>query len=418
MVVEPPKYPEPVMEDAGAHAFPVSIRRIVDPVAASDALRSRFGAPTALWRHGDDARTGFGVAARLVFRGPDRIREAAARWRTIAGAAVIDSDVPDASPVAFGAFAFADGSAADSVLLVPRVVVVERGGLSFLIDTPVLAAPSAPSTAPDGAAFAPEGYELAVSEAVRRIRSGTLEKVVLARDLVIESPAFDLDAALAVLADRYRGAWVFAVDGVFGASPETLATVDGGLATSRVLAGTAPRAADPEEDDANRAALLESPKNRFEHALAVDSLLLTLGGATADLTIGRPFALRLPNVWHLATDATARIADDVGALDLVSLLHPTAAVAGAPRAEALATIDDLEPFDRRRYAGPVGWIDGSGDGEWAIALRSAEVESADRVRAYAGAGVVAASEAHQELEETSWKFQPIQEALTAVTAPS
>jgi menaquinone-specific isochorismate synthase len=107
----------------------------------------------------------------------------------------------------------------------------------------------------------------------------------------------------------------------------------------------------------------------------------------------------------------------VGALDLVALLHPTAAVAGAPRAAALAAIGELEPFDRRRYAGPIGWIDGTGDGEWAIALRSAEIETPDRVRAYAGAGIVAASEAHLELAETGWKFRPIQEALTAVAAP-
>ena len=399
-----------------ANPFPVTIRRIASAASEAGTAAVELGAPTAVWRHADDSRIGFGVAARLVFAGPDRIREAASRWRAITAAAQVDSDVPEAAPVAFGAFAFADGSAAESVLLIPRVVVVERDGAAFRIDIPVLTASTAPAPPDFLPAFAPESYEAAVTEAVRRIRAGAVEKVVLARDLVIEAPAFALDAALELLADRYRGAWVFAVDGVFGASPETLATVAGGLATSRVLAGTAPRADDPAVDDGNRAALLESPKNRFEHALAVDSLLLTLGGATEDLTIGRPFALGLPNVWHLATDATARVRDEVGALDLVALLHPTAAVAGAPRAEALETIRALEPFDRRRYAGPVGWIDGNGDGEWAIALRSAEVEGPDRVRAYAGAGVVAASDAHQELEETGWKFRPIQEALASVTA--
>lgn len=403
------------MEEA-AVPFPVTIRRIASAEAEAAIARSRSGAPTAVWRHGDDSRIGFGTAARLVFAGPDRVREAAAAWRGIAAAALVDSDVPEAVPVAFGAFAFADGSTAQSVLLVPRVVLVERAGVAYRIDVPALTSPTASQPRASAPAFAPEAYERAVTEAVRRIGTGAVEKVVLARDLVLEAPGFDLDAALGVLADRYRGAWVFAVDGVFGASPETLATVTGGLATSRVLAGTAPRDDDPAVDAGNRETLLGSPKNRFEHALAVDSLLLTLGGATADLTLGRPFALGLPNVWHLATDATARVRPEVGALDLVALLHPTAAVAGAPRAEALATIRDLEPFDRRRYAGPVGWIDGAGDGEWAIALRSAEVEGPDRVRAYAGAGVVAASDAHQELEETGWKFQPIQEALAAVTS--
>lgn len=395
--------------------FAVTIRRIVSPEAEAAALRADLGEPTAVWRHGDDSRIAFGVAARLVFSGPDRIPEAAARWRAIAAVAQVDSEVTGASPLAFGTFAFADDSAAESVLLIPRVVLVERNGAAYRVETPPLSTATSPAPPPPGAAFAPEAYERAVAEAVARIRGGAVEKVVLARDLVLESPGFDLPAALRVLADRYRGAWVFAVDGIFGASPETLATVTGGLATSRVLAGTAPRDDDPAIDDGNRASLLDSPKNRFEHALAVDSLLLTLGEATTDLSIGRPFALGLPNVWHLATDATARVRPEVGALDLVALLHPTAAVAGAPRAEALATIRALEPFDRRRYAGPVGWIDGNGDGEWAIALRSAEVEGPDRVRAYAGAGVVAASDAHQELEETGWKFAPIREALAALS---
>lgn len=414
MLVEPPAYPERVTEET-APPFPVTIRRIADPAAEAGAVRARLGAPVAVWRHGDESRIGFGVAARLVIGGADRIRDAATAWRRIAGAAVVDTDLPGAVPVAFGAFAFAVDSAAQSVLLLPRVVVVDRPGAAHRVDVPDLDRSSPQVPQPPAVPFGPAGYERAVGEAVRRIRSGALEKVVLARDLEIESPAFDLDAALDVLADRYRGAWVFAVDGLFGASPETLATVSGGRAASRVLAGTAPRSEDPATDEANRARLLDSEKNRFEHALAVDSLLLTLGGAAEELTLGRPFALGLPNVWHLATDATARVRPEVGVLDLVARLHPTAAVAGAPRAAALAAIHDLEPFDRRRYAGPVGWIDGNGDGEWAIALRCAEVEGADRVRAYAGAGIVAASDAHEELEETRWKFQPIQEAVAALT---
>jgi menaquinone-specific isochorismate synthase len=129
-----------------------------------------------------------------------------------------------------------------------------------------------------------------------------------------------------------------------------------------------------------------------------------------DLTLGRPFALGLPNVWHLATDATARLTAGGTALDLVAALHPTAAVAGAPRDAALALIAQLEPFDRGRYAGPVGWIGATGDGEWAIGLRSAQLETTG-VRAYAGAGIVAESVAKSELAETGWKFAPVLEAL-------
>jgi len=416
IVVEPPKYPERMEEEPGA--FPLRITRITDPAAERDAAAARFGAPVAVWRHGDERLDGYGVATRRLFTGEDRITDAGHAWRDLVRRAAVDTDLAGATPIAFGGFTFAPDSAAASVLLLPRLVVVQRGGEQYRIEAARL--PSAPAVLPPSGApaarFAAADYERAVAEAVRRITDGRLEKVVLARDLPIAAPAFDLGAALDVLAERYRGSWIFAVDGMFGASPETLATVQQGLATSRVLAGTAPRDEDPATDAANRSELLDSPKNRFEHALAVDSLLLTLGTAVDDLMLGRPFALGLPNVWHLATDATARVRPDVGALDLVALLHPTAAVAGSPRAEAQDTIRVLEPFDRRRYAGPVGWIDGNGDGEWAIALRSAEVEGPDLVRAYAGAGVVAASDAHQELEETGWKFQPIQEALTAVAA--
>jgi menaquinone-specific isochorismate synthase len=415
MLAEAPAYAERMTAEASG-AFPVTIRRIVDLDAEAEAAAARFGAPTAVWRHADDRLTGYGVALRHLGSGAGRIASAASAWREIVGRAVVDSDLPGATPIAFGGFAFADGSAAPSVLLVPRVVLVECDGDRYRIEVPVLAAdpPRPPSGAEPVARFPAAGYEHAVEEAVRRIAAGRLDKVVLARDLPIPAPGFDLGAALEVLADRYRGSWVFAVDGVFGASPETLATVRDGLVTSRVLAGTAPRGEDPVSDVASRTALLESPKNRFEHALAVDSLLLTLGGAVDDLVLGRPFALELPNVWHLATDATATVQPGTSVLDLVALLHPTAAVAGAPRDAALEVIRALEPFDRRRYAGPVGWIDGAGDGEWAIALRSAEIEGPDLVRAYAGAGVVAGSDAHQELVETDWKLRPIQEALTAL----
>jgi len=229
MLAEAPAYAER-MSQAGDGAFPVTIRRIVDPEAEADTARSRFGGPTAVWRHGDDALVGFGVAARIEARGPDRVRSAAASWRALHARAVVDSDVAGATPVAFGAFAFADASAAPSVLVLPRLVVVQREGAAYRIEVPALApagtTPPPPSF--EGPRFAPEAYERAVGEAVARIEAGGLEKVVLARDLPVETPGFDLDAALAVLTDRYRGAWVFAVDGVFGASPETLATVRGG----------------------------------------------------------------------------------------------------------------------------------------------------------------------------------------------
>jgi menaquinone-specific isochorismate synthase len=124
-----------------------------------------------------------------------------------------------------------------------------------------------------------------------------------------------------------------------------------------------------------------------------------------------PFTLRLPNVWNLACDVEGLLADGSSSLDLLSALHPTAAVAGTPTREAVAAIEELEPFDRGRYAGPVGWVGADGDGEWAIALRCGQVEADGVVRAFAGAGIVAGSVAARELAETSLKFRPIVEAF-------
>jgi menaquinone-specific isochorismate synthase len=130
--------------------------------------------------------------------------------------------------------------------------------------------------------------------------------------------------------------------------------------------------------------------------------------ATSEL----PFTLKLPNLWHLASDVEGTLGDGSTALDLVASMHPTAAVAGSPTTAALGLIDQLEPFDRGRYAGPVGWVDAKGDGEWAVALRCAHVSSSGRITAYAGAGIVLGSDAAAELAETKMKFRPIVEAFS------
>jgi menaquinone-specific isochorismate synthase len=395
--------------------FRVTTRAIADVAAADAAAEREAGEPSAVWAGGDDRMVGYGVAARLEFSGPDRVRDAAAAWRELTRGREEDLDVrvPGTGLVAFGTFAFADDSAATSVLVVPRRIVGRRAGRPFVTD--VAGGPGEaprPRLRPAEPAFSDDDYRRAVAEAVRRIRAGELEKVVLARILLLDPPpGSDPVRTLRALHHRYGDAWTFAVDGFFGASPETLVASDGTTARARVLAGTAERRADPAEDAATRDRLLASGKNRFEHALAVDSLLVTLGMHVREVVLGRPFALGLPNVWHLATDAEGVLTEDEGVLDLVAALHPTAAVAGAPREAALRLIRELEPFDRGRYAGPVGWLDARGAGEWAIGLRCAELLDDGRVQAFAGAGVVAASDAGEELAETRWKFQPVLEAL-------
>jgi isochorismate synthase len=199
---------------------------------------------------------------------------------------------------------------------------------------------------------------------------------------------------------------------VVGASPELLVSRNGGEVRSNPLAGSAPRSGDAEEDRANAEALVASAKDRQEHAIVVDAVAETLRPFCQELTWDpEPVLRETPNVWHLSTRFRGVLRDPaVTALDLVAELHPTPAVAGEPTDAALDTIAELEPFGRGRYAGPVGWVDANGDGEWAIALRCAELRG-DRAILYAGAGIVVGSEPEKEFDETERKFRAFLDAL-------
>jgi menaquinone-specific isochorismate synthase len=306
------------------------------------------------------------------------------------------------------------------VLIVPEVIVGRRDGVSWV--TRVNGSELMVEKRPLGAEYRialhqgtldGEGYTAAVAEAVGRIQAGELDKVVLARDLVGHLPeGSDLRRVLLDLALGYPDTWTFAVDGLIGSSPETLVRVTHGIVTARVLAGSIARGADAEADHAAALTLATSTKDLDEHRFAVQSVLSSLAGhATGVVTSELPFALKLPNLWHLASDVEGTLSDGSTALDLAAALHPTAAVAGAPTGAAVRVIRELEPIDRRRYGGPVGWVDASGSGKWAVALRSAEVSADGGITAYAGAGIVADSDPARELAETRLKFRPIVEAF-------
>jgi len=274
-----------------------------------------------------------------------------------------------------------------------------------------------------------EGYRQAVASAVSRIRGGDLRKVVLARTTGVQAGRL-LDGRR--LAHRLRAvdplAYTFIVPisagdaemhdapdrrpTLVGASPELLLSRRGSEVLSNPLAGSAPRSGDPEEDRANADALVGSSKDREEHAIVVEAVAETLGPSCDELKWDlEPVLRETPNVWHLSTQFRGRLKDPVPtALDLVAELHPTPAVAGAPREAALDLIGELEPFDRGRYAGPVGWMDANGDGEWAIALRCARLQD-EEATLYAGAGIVADSVPAKELEETERKFRAFLDAL-------
>lgn len=407
----------------------VSLRAVTAAVSAHDALIEHADArhPLVALRR-DDGIVGLGELLRLEFSGPDRLTQAASAWRRIAENADVVDDVHRAGCglVAFGTFAFADASAATSVLIVPEIIVGRRDGVSWITHITDLAAPAAapperpvtpigerPRATLAAAALTREGFTEVVTHAVQAIKSGRVEKVVIARDAIASIPPnADRRALLHDLADRYPDCLTFAVDGLLGASPETLVSVHAREASARVLAGSMARGAGPADDSAAAAHLATSTKDLDEHAFAVRSVLDALQPhVRAIMASELPFTLKLPNLWHLATDIEMQLGDDASALDLVAALHPTAAVAGSPRDAALELIAELEPFDRGRYAGPVGWIDHDGDGEWVIALRCARIDDDGSLTAYAGAGIVIDSDPDSELAETRMKFRPIADAL-------
>jgi isochorismate synthase len=261
-----------------------------------------------------------------------------------------------------------------------------------------------------------DGYAAAVPEVVRRL-DDSLRKVVLARTIEVDAGR-ELDARR--LAHRLRAvnpdAFTFAAptkNGILvGASPELLVSRFGREVRSNPLAGSAARSGDTEEDRANADELLASAKDREEHAIVVEAIARVLRPFCRELTWDpAPTLLETPNVWHLSTRFRGLLREpSPGVVELVQALHPTPAVAGEPRDAALGLIAELEPFDRGSYAGPVGWVDASGDGEWAIALRCAELRG-DHATLYAGAGIVAGSRPDAEVDETERKFRAFLDAL-------
>lgn len=260
-----------------------------------------------------------------------------------------------------------------------------------------------------------EVYAAGVAEAVRRIRAGLVDKVVLARTLEVDAGREpDLRALLTRLAARNALGYTFAVPlgagrTLVGASPELLVSRRNGVLLANPLAGSLPRSSDPAEDARRAQALLRSPKDLEEHRIVVEAVVQALRPLCPELEVPEgPSLVHTAAMWHLSTEITGRTEAD--ALTLALALHPTPAVCGHPRAAAHALIGEIEPFDRGFYAGAFGWSDAQGDGEWVVALRCAEVDGA-RLRLYAGAGVVGDSRPEAEVAETAAKFRTMLDAL-------
>lgn len=410
------------------------------------------------WLREGDGMVGWGRVASVRTSGPDRFADAEQWWGELREVAHVEDEVrlPGTGLVAFGSFAFADGSGADSVLTVPRVVIGRRDGLAWITHvvtqdepwptthpaeilgrTNPLLGVLDPLAAEPGSVLAEE-WPGVVAAAVGRIRDGEVDKVVLARDEVVrhrDGQVVRLAPVLERLEKRYAATWTFAVDGLVGATPEMLVRLQGGRARSRVLAGTirrpnglpapqvaesgvagaagAPGAAASGDGPDPRLRLVSSEKDLDEHAYAVRSVADALAPHCAELVVpGAPYVLELPDVYHLASDLTGTMRSGATSLRLAAALHPSAAVCGTPTLDAFRVIGELEGMDRGRYAGPVGWVDGAGDGDWCIALRCGELaDDRHSMRIFAGAGIVAASDPQAELAETEVKLTAMRHAL-------
>lgn len=356
-------------------------------------------------------RSGHGIAASAppqalvaVSPGPDQVRRAAA----VMNEALMSAG---ATSVGFGALPF-DGSPVTFLQIASDVVRSDGRASDDEIPPGYRLMRSAPE--PDE-----DAYRDAVSETLHTIEHGHVAKVVLARSLVIEADRL-LDAR--VLAKRLRAAdpdcYVFAVGlpgsahALVGASPELLVRRQGDAVSSDPLAGTAARSADRARDEEIARGLLRAVKERQEHRLVAEAVADGLTPFCSELDVDEePSLTSTATVWHLHTGIRGRLRRDApDALSLAAALHPTPAVCGTPRDTALELIRELEPFDRRFYAGTVGWVDAQGDGEWVIALRCAEIMGRT-ARLYAGSGIVTGSDPADEDREVDVKFGAMLRAL-------
>ena len=258
-------------------------------------------------------------------------------------------------------------------------------------------------------------WERMITSATDRIRAGQLSKVVLARAAELRfKQRVRLLPVLRYLATHYADCYRFLFEprpyhAFYGASPELLASVQGDHLTTMALAGSIGRGANDDEDRALGAALLNSHKDRLEHQIVIDKMRDRLTQLTHTLKIAPLELLKLSNIQHLNTPFQGRLSSVKGILPLVEALHPTPALGGDPRPDALRLIRELEPIPRGWYGAPIGWIDARLEGEFAVAIRSA-VAQENRAWIYAGGGIVADSQPRSEWDESALKFRPMLDA--------
>jgi salicylate biosynthesis isochorismate synthase len=437
----------------------VSLPADLDPSAVVCASR-RAREPWFVFEQpdrGSFALGALGQARSLHAEGPRRFEDVAERWRALSAAAVAGPpDGDDGGPVAIGGFAFApDGAGAPhwagfdpASLIVPEVVLSRREHEGERIVRMTLTALASADDMPDEllarlqrrlselriralplldpapaghfqveSAMPPEHYEAAVTRAVELIKAGQLKKIVLAREVQVHAPRpYDPAALFGVLREEFPSCFVFCVGRgdatLIAASPELLVRREGHRVSTLALAGSTRRSADPAVDDHLGEQLLRDASYREEHAIVARRIERMLRPHAIWVAAApEPALVRIANIQHLATPIRAQLAKTMDVLELAGLMHPTPAVGGEPLRRASPLIPALEGLDRGWYAGPVGWTDAAGDGEFCVALRCALLRGTV-ARCFAGNGIVRDSEAPAELAETEVKLAALLPLLT------
>ncbi len=434
-----------------------TLASVTVPVDAIDPCAAVFASRLAsdrwfCWEQPDRefALATLGVAHESTSRGDARFGDVARECLRVAEEAIVEEpgDLPaGAGPVWTGGFAFDPAGAGSSpwssftpaTMWLPEVSICRAGEEVFLtvnllvgpgddleeaadraegrvsglrtdplalIDPHRTERPSIRSARPPG------DFEHAVLEATGRIEAGAMEKVVLAREVVVSAPsAHDPAAVFGALREHFPSCFCFCCgtpEAAFvGASPELLIRRSGAGASTVALAGSTRRSSDPAVDDHLGEQLLRSDKDRREHLIVAEEIVRLLRPHSVWVEAGgEPEVIRVANIQHLATPVIAQLAEPLSAISLAGLLHPTPAVGGEPGPIAAEAIGELEGMDRGWYAGPVGWMDSTEDGEFCVALRSALLRDRE-AHLYAGGGIVAGSDPAAELAETEVKLQAL-----------
>jgi isochorismate synthase len=433
---------------------------LTEPIGPADLLsmfhtRAEDHQERFLWLQPDSgfSITGVGAAYEIETNGPNRFSDTAAAWDALCSAPLIEPDNAPCGPVLMGGFSFDQGQPAskmwrdypDGRMVLPRLCITSIRGQSWLTVNAVLgpdtsteretaevfrlrsllqAAAASNGARPNcGKPIVSElrscaGWRDEVAAATRAMRRGEFAKVVLARGIKLEAAQpFEPVLALRRLSDGYPTCVIFAIARgnrcFLGATPERLLQVRHGEVRTTCLAGSYPRGADEAADRKLGEALLADPKERNEHGLVLGTQIETLTASCTYLNVpAAPTVLKLPNVQHLCTPLSGRLAPGRGILQVVEQLHPTPSVGGQPRDLALRFIREREALDRGWYTGAVGWMDHRGEGEFAVAIRAALLNGAEATL-FAGCGIVADSDPEREYAESCIKLTPMLTALGA-----